>query len=194
MDRRTQLAFVLSVSGLLCLAVAIAMVVTAPNTNPGATNSPALRLGDPVALFDRLLVPHSQAHDVGPRRRLYDLPDSRLFLDLTASGRVRQITIGRERNAPETWMPDPDDWSIAQAERLARAWLPPDATLKRTEPFSFREKSAGKIEVYACPSLRSVFAPHEAASLGARSPGDMCAVTYYQTENGGIAFVLVGLY
>ncbi|HEV2122602.1 MAG TPA: hypothetical protein VGW38_07490 [Chloroflexota bacterium] len=173
--------------------MAITLASPKAGTRPGDHLTP-IRLGAPVALFDGLLATQSQVQDVGPLRRQYDRTDSRLLLDVTASGRVRQITIGRERNAPETWVPDPGDWTVTQAERLARTWLPPDASFQRSEPFSFRDRIAGRVEIYACPSLRTVFTPDEAASLGARSPGDTCAVTYYQTETGGVASALIGRY
>ena len=130
------------------------------------------RLGGHVATFDRA---HTNRIESSAQRRIYLTREGRLLLDLAADGRVRQITLGRDRAVNDTWEPDPNDWSLATAQRLARAYLPRDARFEASEPFVFRDRESGTRERYRSPAL-----------------GGECVITYYRTSAGAVAFLLVG--
>jgi hypothetical protein len=195
-DARYRLAATIGLIGGVTLLAAIVLVFTWSGGS-GTTERPSSgRLGDHVRVFDAR---HPQPSDRlinggGPLRRLYELPEGRLLVDLTPEGRVRQVTVGRHRRAAETWQSEDGDWSLDRARQIARSWLPADATLLRVEPFFFRGQEAGVVEVYACPSLRTVFSPAEAERYGAIGSGERCSITYYQTVSAGVAFALVGLH
>lgn len=148
------------------------------------------RVGGGVAALD-LQFPRGEP--AGPLRRILDVPDGRMLLDLTATGRVRQVTLGRERAINDTWEPDPGDWSLAQARALARPWLPRDARPERSETFLFRDRPGGTRDIFRSDALARLIPLEVYAQHGAVGPAGICAVTYYQNTAGGVAFLLVGL-
>ena len=164
MSRRRALAVSLGLLGALSAAAAGALALRRDPLDG--------RLGGSAAAFDRAL---PQRVESSTQRRIYLTPEGRLLLDLTSDGRVRQITLGRDRSVNDTWEPDPNDWSFATAQRLARAYLPRDARFEASEPFVFRERESGTRERYRSPALGE------------------CFITYYRTSAGGVAFLLVGL-
>jgi hypothetical protein len=141
----------------------------------------------------RLRAQNATQIETGPLRRIYQMAEMRVLLDVTPEGRVRQITLGHARGANETWEPDLVDWPLDAARTLSRSWLPLDATAIRTEPFVFRDTPAGSRDVYRSASLATVFPAPVYAAYNAAGPAGICAVTYYQTTSGGVAFFLVGL-
>jgi len=151
-----------------------------------------VRLGGPVASFDRRYGGAGKIES-GPFRRIYAVPEGRLLLDLARDARVRQVTLGRDRAVNDTRQPDPADWPLDHAKLLARPYLPPDAAFVRAEPFIFRGESAGTRDVYRSAALAALFSAEIYAEHGAAGPPGLCAVTYYQTTAGGVAFFLVGL-
>jgi hypothetical protein len=128
------------------------------------------------------------------QRRIFLTAEGRLLLDLTPDGRVRQLTLGRDRAVNDTWEPDPRDWSLEVAQRLARPYLPRDARFQRSEPFLFRERESGTRDLYVSAALAAVFSPETYAAFSAVGPPGRCAITYYRTRDGGVAFLLVGLH
>ena len=150
------------------------------------------RLGGHVSTFDRRHAGAGQV-ETSPFRRIFSVPDGRLLLDLARNQHVRQVTVGRDRSVNDTRQPDPGDWSLDRAKALARAYLPPDATLLHSEPFVFRGENAGLRDVFRSAALASVFPAEIYAEHGATGPPGLCSVTYYQTTAAGVAFLLVGL-
>ena len=150
------------------------------------------RLGGKVEVFDAHFVP-ALGGQTGLLRRIYTVGDGRLLVDLTAAGRVRQLTVGRERSTNELWQPDPGDESLEQARRQAAAWLPGDATHRHSEPFAFREQPGGMRDIYVSAALGALLPADVYAQHNASGPPGLCAVTYYQTTTGGVAFYLVGI-
>jgi len=148
------------------------------------------RLGGHVAPFDRVLPTRVESSG---QRRIFLIPEGRLLLDLTAGGRVRQITLGRDRSVNETWEPDPRDWTIDVARGLAARYVPRDARLLRSEPFVFLDREAGTRDVYRSQSLSTLFSADDYAAFAAAGPPGTCAATYYRTTTAGVAFLLVGL-
>ena len=148
------------------------------------------RLGGAVATFDRALPNRVES---SAQRRIYLTPEGRLLLDLTPQGRVRQLTLGRDRAVNDTWEPDTRDWTLDHAQRLARPYLPRDARLERSEPFVFRDRESGTRELYFSAALAGVFPSEVYAAFAAPGPPGACVITYYRTSAGGVAFLLVGL-
>jgi hypothetical protein len=64
----------------------------------------------------------------------------------------------------------------------------------RVEPFIFRGQVAGERELYQSASIAALFPAAVYAQHGALGPPGYCAITYYQTSAGGVAFLLVGLH
>ena len=184
--RRRVPAIAFSVAGLAFILLAVWL--------SRAAHSPSLdaRLGGTAASFDRRFGASGQI-ETGPLRRLYSVPEGRLLLDLARDSRVRQVTLGRDRAVNDTRQPDPADWPLDHSQRLAQPYLPPDATFVRSEPFLFRGETAGTRELYRSAALGAVFTAQIYAEHGAAGPPGLCAVTYYQTTTGGVAFFLVGL-
>ena len=170
MIRRRALAFGFGALGALAAAGA---AVTTLRRDPLDG-----RLGGHVAAFDRA---HASRIESSAQRRIYFTPHGRLLLDLTADGIVHQLTLGRDRAVNDTWEPDPNDWSLATARRLARGYLPRDARFEVSEPFVFRERESGTRELYRSAAMARVFS------------AETCVITYYRTSAGGVAFLLVGL-
>lgn len=185
--RRRVVAY--AVGGLgLAAGSAAALLALRPQPSGPPLES---RLGGHAADFDRTL---SNRVESSPLRRIYITPAGRLLLDLTADGRVRQLTVGRDRAVNDTWEPDPDDWTLEAAQRLARPYLPRDARFERAEPFYFRERESGTRDLYASAALAQVISPETYAAFAAAGPPGRCAITYYRTRDGRVAFLLVGLH
>jgi hypothetical protein len=180
--RRRTLAIVFGGVGALA---ATAAAVTALRRDPLEG-----RLGGHVSAFDRA---YANRIESSAQRRIYLTPQGRLLLDLTSEERVRQLTLGRDRTANDTWEPDPNDWSLGTAQRLARALLPRDAGFETTEPFVFRDRESGTRERYRSAALAAVFSAQTYAAFSAPGPAGTCVITYYRTSAGGVAFLLVGL-
>jgi hypothetical protein len=193
-------------AGLTLLALATALVAVLfrlhlPAARAGQSGvavpvALAGRLGDRVDGFDRRLAATAPAVAGPPdeaARRIYAVDGARLLVDVLPNGRVRQIAAGRERTVQETWLADEADWSLDDARLVAGRWLPADAALVRQEPFLFQGRAAGQRDIYFSPSLAAV-PPADYAAARAGGPPGACVATYYQTEGGGIAFLLVGLY
>lgn len=185
-----------------------ASMVPASHISPAAPAALAGRLGGHVDSFDSVYrLAGAAARGAGPigletdpYRRVYAMPDAagspgaRVVAEVLAAGRVRQLTIGRERAVQETWQGAPDDWTLEQAQRVAGRWLPSDATFVRREPFGFQDRIAGTRDVYFSASLAKVATAADYAAMRASGPPGTCSTAYYQTGDGGVAFVLVGLY
>jgi hypothetical protein len=188
--RRAAVVALLGAAGGAACARPAATIGRAPLQGRlgGAVSAIARRVGASDA-SETALPPTS----TGLFRRVYETARARISVEALTDGRVRQITIGRERAVAETWEPDPADWTLAAARALAAEWLPADAVLLRSEPFAFRGTPAGTRDVYRSPSLAGVLASTDYAAASALGPPGMCAATYYQTTSGGVAFILVGL-
>ncbi len=148
------------------------------------------RLGGHVEAFDRR---YAHRLESSALRRIYVVSEARLLLDLTADARVRQLTLGRDRAVNDTWEPDPLDWTLDVAQRLARDYLPRDARFETSEPFVFRDRESGTRERYRSVALAGVFSAETYTAFGAPGPPGACVITYYRTSAGGVAFLLVGL-
>ncbi len=168
----------------------------------GSTALPALdgRLGDTVASFDRryllagLGVESHVSHVAGSAyRRVYTIPEGRVVAEVLPDGRIRQLTIGRTRQVQQTWEPEEGDWSLPEARQVAARWLPTDAVAIGSEPFIFQERAGGIRDLYHSNALAKVFDAADYRRAAAMGPPGRCAVTYYQTSEGGVAFALVGL-
>ena len=182
MSRRRTLAFGLAALGALSATAAGALALRRHPLDG--------RLGGPVDSFDR-----AQANRIesSSQRRIYLTPDGRLLLDLAAGERVRQVTLGRDRAVNDTWEPDPRDWTLETARRLAHAYLPRDARFEVSEPFVFRDRESGTRERFRSAALAAVFSAEVYAAVSAPGPPGTCVTTYYRTSAGGVAFLLVGL-
>jgi hypothetical protein len=181
-NRRRSLALGFGALGALS---ATAAAVTALRRDPLAG-----RLGGAVEAFDRA---HANRVESSAQRRIYVTPAGRLLLDLTPDGRVRQLTLGRDRAVNDTWEPDSGDWTFETAQRLARAYLPRDARFERSEPFVFRDRESGTRERFRSAALAAIFPEEVYAAFSALGPPGACVITYYRTSGGGVAFLLVGL-
>ena len=150
------------------------------------------RLGGKVEAFDARFVP-APGGQTGALRRIFAMGNGRLLVDITATGRVRQLTVGRERSTNDLWQPDPGDEPLAQARRQAAAWLPGDVAFRQSEPFAFQEQPGGMRDIYVSAALGVLLPAEVYAQHNASGPPGLCAVTYYQTTTGGVAFYLVGI-
>ena len=159
---------------------------------------PAARLGARVETFDARYTPAGGAAPAAsasaPYRRVYEIDEGRLVAEVLPDGRVRQLTIGRVRGVEDTWEPEPGDWSLAQARQIAVRWLPADARPVRSEPFSFRDQVGGVRDLYTSAVLAKVFSAADYAAMHTAGLPGSCSAAFYQTSDGGVAFVLVGLY
>ena len=187
MRRRRALAYLLGGSGLAAGGAAAFFALRPQPSAPPLEG----RLGGHVVDFDRTL---SNRVESSSLRRIYLTPAGRLLLDLTADGRVRQLTLGRDRAVNDTWEPDPGDWTVEHAQRLARPYLPRDARFERAEPFFFRDRESGTRDLYASAALSQVISPETYTAFAAAGPPGRCAITYYRTRDGRVAFLLVGLH
>lgn len=180
MNRRRVIAYALGALGAVSATAALVL-------RPGPLHG---RLGGHVEAFDRA---YANRIESSAQRRIYLTAEGRLLLDLTPDRRVRQLTLGRDRAVNDTWEPDPRDWTLEAAQRLARAYLPRDARFEVSEPFVFRERESGLRERYRSAALASVFSAETYAAFAAPGPPGTCVITYYRTSAGGVAFLLVGL-
>ena len=190
-----------AVAALEVLAI-LALLWLVPRRSGGAAGHtpPALQgaLGDTVRAFDQRYAlagaPASGPEATErPYRRVYGVLEGRVVAEVLPDGRIRQLTVGRDRNAQDAWQPADSDWSLEQARAIARRWLPADAGTLRSEPFSFQERPAGTRDVYRSAALGGVFGPADYAEMRASGPPGIFAATYYQTTAGGVAFILIGL-
>jgi hypothetical protein len=113
--------------------------------------------------------------------------------DVLPGGRVRQLTVSRLRSAQDTFEPEPGDWSLAQAQAIARQWLPADAALEGTGTFEFQEREAGVRETFFSRALAGVLTASDYAAARVAGPPGTCIVSYYQTRSGNVAFLLIGI-
>jgi hypothetical protein len=197
--RRQAAAAALATFAGVAAALAAAIVHRpTPVTPAQAAQALSGRVGGPVADAEaRLAAAGMTQAETGPFRRIYlsaGPGDERVHLDLTAAGRVRQVTLGRERAVDETFTPDAADWTLDRARGRATAWLPRDAAHLRREPFVFRDAPAGSRDVYRSPALAAVISAAQYLEHDAAGPPGMCAITYYQTTAGGVALILIGLH
>lgn len=165
----------------------------------GSAASPALdgRLGDTVASFDQRYLLAGlgvESYVAGSAyRRVYAIPEGRVVAEVLPDGRIRQLTIGRIRQVQQTWEPEEGDWSLPEARQVATRWLPADAVAIGSEPFTFQERAGGIRDLYHSNALAKAFDAADYRQAAALGPPGRCAVTYYQTSEGGVAFALVGL-
>ncbi|CAA9214183.1 MAG: hypothetical protein AVDCRST_MAG77-102 [uncultured Chloroflexi bacterium] len=193
MTRRAVAAAALVALG--CVATALALVFARQPSAAAVTQALAGRVGGPVADADTRLVTAGMIQvETSPFRRIYLAGDERVHLDLTATSRIRQVTLGRERAVNDTFTPDPADWTLDEARERAGAWLPRDAARQRREPFVFRDAPAGVRDLFRSPALATVISATQYVEHGATGPPGLCAITYYQTSAGGVVLVLIGLH
>ncbi len=163
-------------------------------------------VGEPAALGGRIggfiatweqrasgYAPVRAAGDHGELRLAWMMPPGRIVADVLPGGRVRQVSVGRERQSSNAVDVDPDDWTIAEAGTVARAWLPTDAVFQGVEAFVVGDREAGPRERFESVSLARVLSVADYRSSRAEGPPGACLAQYYVTNAGAVAFILVGL-
>ncbi len=200
MERRR----VVTAAGLLLLVVSGAVAArSAWALHRARDETPAAlagRLGGNIRTFDSRYSRVSGENAAPTADRLYrvtyQVAEGRAIAEVQTDGRVRQLTLSRVRVAQDTWEPEPGDWTVAEAQKIARRWLPGDATLGSSGTFAFQEREAGLRETYASETLAESFrggSPSGATGDQQRSFADgTCIVSYYQTRTGDVAFLLIG--
>ncbi len=154
------------------------------------------RIGGLIATWEQRASGHTPFRATGDRGELrlaWMMPPGRIVADVLPGGRVRQVSVGRERQTSNAVDVDPDDWTIAEAGEVARAWLPRDAVFQGVEAFVVGDREAGPRERFESRSLARVLTVTDYLSSRAEGPPGACLAQYYVTNAGGVAFILVGL-
>jgi hypothetical protein len=128
----------------------------------------------------------------GEGRLAWTAPPGRIVVDVLPSGRVRQASFGRERNVAQSTDALPGDWTLEEAQALAREWLPTDIEEAGAETFTVGDRT-GPRDRFASRALSRSVTVAEYRGARADGPPGSCLAQYYLTDAGGVAFLLVGL-
>lgn len=154
------------------------------------------RIGGLLATWEQRASGYAAVRATGDRGELrlaWTMSPGRIVADVLPGGRVRQVSVGRERQSSNAVDVDPDDWTIAEAGNVARAWLPADAVFQSVEAFVVGDREAGPRERFDSVSLARVLNDADYRSSRAEGPPGACLAQFYVTNAGSVAFILVGL-
>lgn len=153
------------------------------------------RVGGPVTTWEsRIGGMATRAVGEGDTARLtWTASPGRIVADVLPSGRVRQASVGRDRHVARSTDPDPGDWTLEEAQELARAWLPHDVEETGVDAFIVGTREAGPREHFASRALARSVTVAEYRGARADGPPGACLAQYYLTDAGKVAFLLVGL-
>jgi hypothetical protein len=93
---------------------------------------------------------------------------------------------------PRSIDPAPGDWTMEEAQALAREWLPLDIEDAGAETFTVGDRT-GPRDRYSSRALSRFVTVAEYRAARADGPPGACLAQYYVTDSGGVAFLLVGL-
>ncbi len=152
------------------------------------------RIGGPVATWEARIggAPSRATGEAGEGRLAWAAPPGRIVVDVLPSGRVRQASFGRERSVARSTDPAPGDWTMEEAQALAREWLPTDVQDAVAETFTVGDRT-GPRDRFASRALSRSVTIAEYRGARADGPPGACLAQYYLTDTGGVAFLLVGL-
>lgn len=154
------------------------------------------RIGGLLGTWEQRASGHAPVRATGDRGELrlaWTMPPGRIVADVLPGGRVRQVSVGRERQGSNAVDVDPDDWTIAEAANVARAWLPTDVVFQGVQAFVVGDREAGPRERFHSVSLARVLGAADYRSSRAEGLPGACLAQYYVTNAGAVAFILVGL-
>lgn len=179
-------------SGIAGIGIGIA-VEGMPFAEPATLSG---RIGGLLATWEQRASGHAPIQATGDRGELrlaWTMPPGRIVADVLPGGRVRQVSVGRERQSSNAVDVEPDDWTIAEAGTVARSWLPTDAVFQGVEAFVVGDREAGPRERFDSVSLARVLSAADYQSSRAEGPPGACLAQYYVTNAGAVAFILIGL-